>query len=203
MLKKRTITHRGDTIVEVMLAITIFSLIVVSSMAIMNQGLYTAQRAQEISLVRSQIDSQAEALRFLNASYINAFRGESVDYSGTPAGEWHKIISNPNNLVNSVSAFGTTGASCPSTPDRSFIVNAKKAIVVDIPIATASTFSMVEYDSDNNVHSVQGIWIEALRSDANNHSGYVDFHIRACWDSPGQSTPVTLGTIVRLYGPRD
>lgn len=201
MLKKRTIAHRGDTIVEVMLAITIFSLIVVGSMAIMNQGLYTAQRAQEISLVRSQIDSQAEALRFLNASYINAFRGEGVDYGDTPAGKWKDIV--VNRTVGSVSGFGTTGASCPNLPNKIFIINPKKATLHTVPINNASTFSKIDYDIHDNITSVQGIWIEALRSNTNNHSGYVDFHIRACWDSPGQSTPVTLGTIVRLYEPRD
>lgn len=197
--------NRGDTIIEVMLAITIFSLIIVSSLAIMNQGLYTAQRSLEISLVRSQIDSQAEALRFLNSSYINAFRGETANYGSTPAAEWKKIVSDSNNLVNSVSDFGVSGNSCPNPVAQSFVINTKKATLYTSSINRASTFSRINYDSNDNITntSVQGIWIEALRSNANNHSGYVDFHIRACWDSPGQSAPVTLGTIVRLYEPRD
>ena len=195
--------NRGDTIIEVMLAITIFSLIIVSSLAIMNQGLYTAQRSLEISLVRSQIDSQAEALRFLNSSYINSFRGEDTDYGTTPASEWQKIVSDPTNLVNSVSDFGAVGTSCPSPVSQSFAINSKRATLYTNSISRASTFSRIVYDTNDIITSVQGIWIEAFRSSANNHSGYVDFHIRACWDSPGQSTPVTLGTIVRLYEPRD
>lgn len=199
----KTHSYRGDTLIEVMLAITVFSLIVVSSLAIMNQGLYTAQRSSEISLVRSQIDSQAEALRFLNASYVNAFIGEGADYGNTPAGEWKKIVSDTNNLVNSVSDFGAIGTSCPSPVSESFIINTKRANIYTNSINNASTFSRVVYDTNDIVTSAQGIWIEAYRSAAINKSGYVDFHIRACWDSPGQATPVTLGTIVRLYEPRD
>ena len=55
---------RGDTLIEVLFAITVFSLVVVTSLAIMNQGTQAALRSLQLTLVRQQVDSQAEALRF-------------------------------------------------------------------------------------------------------------------------------------------
>src|SRR5674476_81397 len=82
---------RGDTLVEVLFATAVFSLVAVGCLSIMNQGAATAQRALEITLVRNEIDAQAETLRFLNASYIQAYQSGITSYPNTPADEWHSI----------------------------------------------------------------------------------------------------------------
>lgn len=208
--------NRGDTLVEVLFATAVFSLVAVGCLSIMNQGTATAQRALEITLVRNEIDAQAEALRFLNSSYISAYQTDP-NYSylpNTPAGQW-KLLQDKV-TTNNVSTFGASGNTCPTIPNGSFILNARKALYIDPSVlkpSGAKTFSRVVYDNDNPpaapvdaVTSAEGIWIEAVKvwpDNSNNQGnvGYIDFHIRACWDSPGQSVPVTLGTIVRLYEP--
>lgn len=201
---------RGDTLIEVLFAIAVFSLVAVSSLSIMNQGMATAQRALEITLVRQEINAQAETLRFLNASYIQAYKLGSSSYSGQ-AGEWSKIRSRALSTTT-ISDLGE----CTPPPNSSFILNTRKAEYVSptvpgrpvaVDMLPQSTFSQVVYDTNNVVTSAQGIWIEAIGSESSTdpneaNAGYIDFHIRACWDSPGQSMPVTLGTIVRLYEPR-
>ena len=198
---------RGDTLIEVLFAIMVFSLVAVSSMSIMNQGTATAQLALEITLVRQGIDAQAETLRFLHSSYIASDKTRVPDPANPlPADQWTKIS---DKAGSDVSEFGT----CPlPPPSNSFILNTKTAKFVkptgsDAPIS-AITFSQVVYDDPSNpdvFKSAQGIWIEAVRVRPDvpnqNHVGYIDFHIRACWRSPGRSVPVTLGTIVRLYEP--
>ena len=72
--------QRGDTLVEVLFATAVFSLVAVSGLSIMNQGTSTAQRALEITLVRNEINSQAEAIRMLNTSYIAAYRADITNY---------------------------------------------------------------------------------------------------------------------------
>jgi type II secretory pathway pseudopilin PulG len=87
--------EKGDTIIEVLFAITVFSFVAIASLSIMNQGSATAERALEITLVRSEITSQAQTLRFLNTSFINAYQeGEPLaSYStSTPAGQWAQLI---------------------------------------------------------------------------------------------------------------
>jgi len=95
--------QKGDTLIEVLFAVTVFSLVAVGSLSIMNQGTATAQRSLEITLVRQEIDAQAEALRFIHDSYIAAYPNA---VSGEASGEWSKIVANP---VPQASAFGT----CP------------------------------------------------------------------------------------------
>lgn len=210
---------RGDTLVEVMFATAVFSLVAVSSTTIMNQGIVTAERSLELSLVRSEIDAQAATLRFLNASYVAAFRNSSSPTAfslGLPERRWATMLSDIKavNLSN-VSNFGTT---CPTSasglPAGSFILNTRTAEYVSPSTLSGvwqkpQTFSQISYTATSNVSQVYGIWIEAVRkhttlnTDPQRYNEYIDFHIRACWEDPGKSAPMTLGTIVRLYEPTD
>ncbi len=221
MLINNRFETRGDTLIEALFAITIFSLIAVGSLAIMNQGTATSQRALEITLVRNEIDAQAETLRFLNSSYIAAYQSGGSYDSGTPAEQWQLMQSSIISTgATNASDFGVDSTTCPGPgmvtplPTGSFILNTHNATFVSPTTPNmfnlAQTFSQVRYDkSSGQVSSSEGIWIEAVRSaviiDESNpeyNAGYIDFHIRACWDSPGQSVPLIIGTIVRLYEPR-
>ena len=62
-------SKRGDTIVEVLAAITIFSVVAMATMAMMNSGMKHAQVSLETTMARNEIDAQAEALRFIHNSY--------------------------------------------------------------------------------------------------------------------------------------
>ncbi len=197
---------RGDTLIEVLFAITIFSLVAVGGISIMNQGAATSQRALEISMVRNEMDAQAETLRFLNASYVAAYQKGIANYTGAAA-QWKLIKTNTASVTNS-SDFGAGVATCPTPPQFSFILNAHNATYVPPAgkLFAASTYSQVQYQNDN-VTRAEGIWIEAVSAatettNSQSNASYVDFHIRACWSGPGNSIPVTLGTIVRLYEPR-
>ena len=210
MLISKFQQNRGDTLIEVLFATAIFGLIAVGGLAIMNQGLSASQRALEITLVRNEVDAQAETLRFLNASYIAAYQPNSSYAANTPAGQWALISENATN--DSASNFSMAGAKCPSSSqalrENSFIINTKNGKYTALNVSTfkpSRTFSQVGYDVNGIITSVEGVWIEAVRSVLSgnpNQAGYIDFHIRACWDSTGQSTPATIGTIVRLYEPR-
>lgn len=196
---------RGDTLIEVLFAITIFSLVAVGGLSIMNQGTATSQRALEITLVRQEIDAQAETLRFLNASYVAAYQSGATSYSG-PAEQWRLI---QGSTVLQASDFNSD-ATCQLPQAGSFILDTKNATFVPTNpnvLSLSKTFSQVVRDqASGQVESAEGIWIEAVRPATSPgyqaNAGYIDFNIRACWDSPGQSVPVTIGTIVRLYEPR-
>lgn len=64
-------TRRGDTLIEVMFATAIFSLVAIISLAIINLGVADVQADLEAVTARSEINAQAEALRFLHSSYIS------------------------------------------------------------------------------------------------------------------------------------
>lgn len=217
-------SQKGDTMIEVLLSVTIFSVVAVMGLTIMNQGQAAAQRSLEVTLVRQEMNAQATALRFM---YDAALAQERVD-GATPAsnsamGKWKGIIDHLRKPA--ATAFGAmvTGNSCTpiSSIDSAFVVNAKTATVFPrstsgIPGVTpspakwraAEVYSRVRYNPSpaTDIAWVDGIWIEAVRGNPVSVGGvttpgYTDFHIRACWATVGQARSATLGTIVRLYEP--
>ncbi len=197
MLAKIRSMQTGDTLIEVLFAVTVFSLVAVGSLSIMNQGTATAQRSLEITLVRQEIDGQAEALRFIHDSYIAAYPNV---VAGEASGEWGKIVAKS---IPQASAFGT----CPTTrPAGAFILNTKTAKLESDAKVTfvVPTYSQLRYgvSAPTVLINAEGLWVEAVAGVSGASSRSVDFHIRACWQSSAQTTPMTLGTIVRLYEPR-
>ena len=184
--------QRGDTIIEVLLAIAVFSLVSVGVMTIMNQSTNVAQRALEITLVRQQIDAQAEALRAAHQAYGTLTTKEARDNS-----QW-KLI---RGTLRS-SPVDTSGG-CPVTAELTsvFIMNytsgsystsVDSIATADLPYAQVSPASMTGY----------GIWIEGdkVTSINGNVPGAYNFRIRACWYGAGMGdTPMEIETIVRLY----
>lgn len=209
-------SQRGDTIIEVLFAITVFSLIAIGGLSLMNQGTALAQRALEIGHVRQQIDAQADALRFINRSY-------TIGYGQNEAATnlWNEIAT--ERAVSAAQPYNevadSAGCHIPLANNESFALNLDRlssALDPDepnsgfilTPTTDTPTYSMIR-GSVNGLSRAEGIWIQAVRSptvvsadDGEERPGYYDFHIRACWFSPGHPIPVTMGTIVRLYEPR-
>ena len=210
MLRRR---ERGDTLIEVLFAVSVFSFVVVTALTIMNQGTAASQRSLEITLVRQQIDAQAETLRFMHDSYVAAYRtGITYNLSDgagntSPAEEWFAMAK--DSTSSKVASDFSVGATCPSSaPTGSFILDTKNVVYKKsaTSYALSNTWAQIQYDKDGVFTGSKGMWIEAIRSaagDANQaNTRYIDFHIRACWSSVGVSVPSTQGTIVRLYEPR-
>ena len=83
---------KGDTLVEVTLAVGIFSMVAISIVSVINGSTSSAQTALEATLTREEVDAQAEALRFIHDS-------ASLDESNGPyATLWKGITSTSNTL---------------------------------------------------------------------------------------------------------
>lgn len=219
------VKERGDTIIEVLFAVTVFCLVAVGALSLMNQGTAMAQRALEIGLVRAEMDAQADALRYMHNAYIASF-GQSDSQARAV---WKQATSERE--VSSAQSFDamTSGGVCrlptaAPTGDSDgapYVLDIRKLdggpqgnpvmLLSQTDNAEATeTFARVRYYQDDqrrvplNPAKPEGIWVQAVRVplQASGVLGYYDFHIRACWFTPGQKAPVTLGTIVRLYDPR-
>lgn len=203
------IFQKGDTLIEVLLAFAILSLVVVGALSIMNRGTIAAEQSFETTLVRQQIDGQANTLRYLHDAYIAHYTpGATAATLGatTPAGQWATMSSK---LSATHASSITDLTACPaSSPAGSFVLDPSTAQFkgVGTGMVHSVTFSQVAYKSTGAFDTAQGLWIEGIRSvpsgDANqNNTRYIDFHIVACWDAPGGGPPSTIATIVRLYEP--
>lgn len=211
--------QRGDTIVEVMFAVAVFAMVAVGSISIMNQGTAAAQRSLEVTLVREQIDAQAETIRYIHQVYIDSHKkGAPAPAQNTVAGQWVKMATTtPTNggySVRRAAAFGTVADGsgkqvCPQPfPTGAFALDPTKITIfptsqlhLGSSNANIPPFAQV-YDNGRDAAQPYGIWVQAVSTPpANGSVGFVDFHIRACWDTVGSNVPATLGTIVRLYEP--
>jgi type II secretory pathway pseudopilin PulG len=192
--------ERGDTIIEVMLAFTIFAMLAVGAISIMNKGVASAQESLETTLVRHEIDGQAEALRFLHQAYMI----DPTSASGSKFQEirTQKLIdANPTTFGDGACLTGI-----PVAANKGFMINPKTATVIDslkpMNDANAPAYAQIVYNPDGSLYSPYGLWIEAIEGKAKpGQSPFIDFHIRACWYSVTSDLPHTLGTIVRLYVP--
>ena len=192
------VAQRGDTIIEVLLAFTVFSLISVGAMTVMNQATNASQRALEITLVRQQIDAQAEALRAAQQAF-----SRTADPANS---QWFKFAK--SGAANNTIHFASQTA-CPTNG----VINSSGAFTMDPSTATyvmGSTWykditaaSARPYAQMVGTESY-GIWIERSYRPGNvNLPNSYDFTIRACWFGAGMAErPMQIETTVRLYEPR-
>ncbi len=206
MLRKSQ--QSGDTIVEVLFAVAVFGLAVVSSLALVSTAIATSQRSLESTVVRQEMESQVELLKFMHNSYLSVNRqGDTYLASDrSPAANWYRLVEAiPKG--GSASDFGVCDYGIRPGIARFYINPVTGSHVSNVDIQEPETWSKVTVDEDGANPQSQGLWVEAVRSvdsTSSNQSniGYIDFHVRACWNSVGMSEPMTLGTIVRLYEPR-
>ncbi|MBR3132226.1 hypothetical protein IKG33_02355 [Candidatus Saccharibacteria bacterium] len=86
--------RKGDTLIEVMLAVGIFSMVAVVIVSVMSSGTSGAQTALETTLAREEIDAQAEALRFIHSAYISNKSTEDTRYSALWKSITKKAVNN-------------------------------------------------------------------------------------------------------------
>ncbi len=82
--------RKGDTLIEVTLAVGIFSMVAVAIVAVMSSGTSGAQTSLETTLAREEIDAEAEALRFIQSAYISDKNSDDKRFPDL----WEKITKN-------------------------------------------------------------------------------------------------------------
>lgn len=182
---------KGDSLVEIILAVAIFSAAAVSAIGGMNFGLMEAQSYLEVSMARNEIDAQAEALRFIHDAYVyhktdntasgdsydalwNSIVSRAIDNSG--ANKFSRPTFNSCDEIYDVSIAGTshltafnsfaidTQALAASALDDSALVRSES----DTPsFSLASTFPRLVYSipalsEEESLYSVEGIWVYAV-----------------------------------------
>ncbi len=88
---------RGDTLIEVTLAIGIFSMVAVAAVSILTASVSSLQTVLENTLTREEIDAQAEALRFIQSAY-SAEGEEDPDNPTKYSALWDHIANRAINL---------------------------------------------------------------------------------------------------------
>lgn len=185
--------NRGDTLVEVLLGVTIFSLVAVVALETMNRGMAIAQYSLETTLVRQQVDAQAEMLR-----YAHDMKNDT----------WKKLVDNNSVSVSAVSGNeGNLGVEkCPDDfSTKEFALAATPSLASKISILNnpgdykaAETYARVDSDT-KKTYGISVRLVKPSTATGSRDSNKYDAYIKACWMPVGSKMPATIGTIVRLY----
>lgn len=196
----------GDTIVEMVMAFAIFSFAVIITTGIMNKGVGMSQQNLELTLVRQQMDSQAEIIRYLHDTHNIAWT-TLVGTDAIPGNGDDRITTN---IMPLNSATCPVSSTLGSASLRSFFVTPNPATpgvftVSSITAANytnATTYARVVYPtSASPTPSTQGVWVQIASAEGSTPTvPAYDIYIHGCWQTVGQTQPMTQGTIVRLYG---
>ncbi|MBR2725518.1 hypothetical protein IKE97_02695 [Candidatus Saccharibacteria bacterium] len=156
---------KGDTLIEVTLAVGIFSMIAIAIVAVMSSGTSNAQLSLETTLAREEIDTQAEALRFIQSSYLA--NRDSADNRYTKL--WKKIT-DPRNVLDAkslqtdddakVNIFNFTPTNCKelynSNSTRFSNIKNQKAFIINP--RKFDTFTANQLDSVVSYYEGSGIF---------------------------------------------
>ena len=199
---KRNQAERGDTLVEVTVAMAVLGLMLAASLAVINRGLMGVSNAVERTSVRASLSSQAELLRYV------------FDDPVTNKDTYDKII---NKYTQPNGKLGQNGC---EIGNGGFYLSVSKASASKASVAPVEIHKLNPADTDhlaNNVYGQPeaagskngngnedslGIWIEGDKHDGQGDMpGYIDFYVRACWTPHAAQQPGSgrMESNVRVY----
>ncbi len=187
----------GDSLIEVLFAVAIFSAIAVSALVIMNKGLESAQSSLETTIARTEIDAQAEKIRFIADSlssnpkiYRPLWDDMINDALDTSSGDYNDFIKKYKTNQNLESCSDSDGF-LGGYKTKAFVI--KNDNTIKRSVSTEST-AIPSVDTG-------GLFIVAVQGPGITTPDYYDFYINACWNVPGNPFPTKLSTTIRIQNP--
>lgn len=194
LFKART-SQSGDTLIEVLMAIVILSVVIVGAIGLMNSGVSSNLTATEHTKVQLLISGQANQLSYIRDDYVNKIAiGQSIA-AGTPAATWRTLIRTSNNYISGTTPGDKNSSACTPQTARPFYLK-NNPLTPMIP-------TIEDFSAGNKPQTYatpgEGLWIEGYRSASSVNPGYIDFIIRACWEPASNSVTQREAMVTRLY----
>ncbi len=190
--------ERGDTIIEVMFAFVLFSMVIVGAFMIMNQGMALAQRSLEVTQVRQQIDSQVLLIRTAQQA-VNQQLWETIKGKvGTTTPITLSELAESNCRLSPDTLRGRGAFFVALRVDAA---TGKQVIRLFEPTNASyqpepTTYSKVDFGNDPRA---QGLFVQIVKAEGANANLAYDVYVSACWPTVASDKPMTIGTVTRLY----
>lgn len=183
---KRRGSERGDTLVEVLVALSVMGIAVVGTMSLMNRGVTQMYDTMERSEVRLLLDRQVESLTYARDQYIWSLSGGTLTGHDANAKDlWEDQV--------------RTIPSVDTVPELNNCSDTSRAFVITTDTdGNLSATTTVQAVASGFPAPGDGIWMQKM------HNGtvpvrYTDFYIRACWRQASSPATQVVSTVVRLY----
>ena len=200
----------GDTLVEVLIAITVLGIVVAGSLAIMNHSMISIMNSTERAATRAEINTQINLINYV-------FRNSQTTTKDT----WNAIMN--------LAFIGKAGGGLPTSSTNPYNSDTCGINTNGDPTNTTngwgSFYLEPQYNSDNSVSNVmltvatsddnspnatgraitgQGLWVDAVYYKQQNTAPmnarpYIDFYIKACWTPLGNNPKSQSLTVARVY----
>ena len=149
-------SRRGDTIIEVTIALAVFTIIAVISMGLMDRNLSAIQSTLELNMARNEIDAQAEAIRFIHNSFLSD-RELVIEDQHSYKNLWHTIseslINNPAKIpestTNNCEAF--YGGDKSIENNKAFIINTRNINPYQLNSSIISSVDLNQHGISNRL----------------------------------------------------
>jgi prepilin-type N-terminal cleavage/methylation domain-containing protein len=183
--------QRGDTLIEVLIAITVLGIVVAGVMAVMNRSLVGILNSAERTASRADINSETDLINYV---YNN---DKTI---------WGKImdVAYPGNSDGSAPDVAKDICKINTSTPGSFYLKP----VYDTSGGVSGVTFRDNLTATNGANQTQraiigkGLWVDAVSypKTATNIRPYVDFYIKACWVPLGGSSVNSQSvTITRIY----
>ncbi len=187
---KRNQAERGDTLVEVTVAMAVLGLMLAASLAVINRGLMGVSNAVERTSVRASLSSQAELLRYVFDDPVTNKEAYKwiLDHTGS------NVSLGQNGCEIGGGGFYLSVGSGTSPVDKHELNPAGTTDLAN------NVYGQPEAGDDNR--KSLGIWIEGDKHDGQGDMpGYIDFYVRACWTPHAAQQPGSgrMESNVRVY----
>lgn len=192
---KRNQTERGDTLVEVTVAMAVLGLMLAASLAVINRGLMGVSNAVERTSVRASLSSQAELLRYVfDDPVTNKVTYEKILKRTPPTQPNGNLGQKGCEIGNNSGFYLSVGSS--TSPVEMYELNSAGTTEL-----ANNVYGQPEAGDDKG--NSLGIWIEGDKHDGqqNGMPGYIDFYVRACWTPHAAQQPGSgrMESNVRVY----
>lgn len=192
---KRNQAERGDTLVEVTVAMAVLGLMLAASLAVINRGLMGVSNAVERTSVRASLSSQAELLRYVFDDPVankEAYKW-ILDHTGS------NVSLGQNGCEIGGGGFYLSVNNKTGTPP----VEMHELDPAKTQQLTDNVYGQPEAGRIGNSNKSNGIWIEGDKHDGQKDGmpGYIDFYVRACWTPHTAQRPGSgrMESNVRVY----
>lgn len=192
--------QRGDTLIEVLIAITVLGIIVAGVMATMNRSMVSIHNSAERTASRADINTQTDLINYIFRNDQETWdKIMNLAYAGGSDG------SVPTN-VTEVCKLNAGGKVSDKTPGSFYLNPITESDGGVSGVELRDNLTEKENGANQTQRAIpgQGIWIDAVYypQSATNQRSYVDFYIKACWVPFGGSKPEANSrsvTVNRIY----
>ncbi len=199
MLTNNTKLERGDTIIEVLLALAILGIIMTTIYGIMTKSMNSGYTSLDRTTTQAMISGQAAQLRAVHAAYTKAvFFGNPTD-----ALLWGKIRERVIIATTVDTTARDDGCSSPTeAANKRFWLDLDAANNLQIyPANIGDAVPISRPDGVTKPTLGKGIWVEGYSTKENGQT-VMDFYIKACTPpiyGDGSNIQRQTKTVVRLY----